>query len=152
MTKIYLILALVGILSAGAVGLFVYVKRLETSLEQSRENVSKLETGIEIQKDTIKNMQSDVKVITTINQQVNQRIQEQNQSIRELSNKFTQSSSNRERDFGKLASEKPLLIEKIINQATARARRCMELTMGAELNEQEKNDQKMVKDLSSCSN
>ena len=42
------------------------------------------------------------------------------------------------RDFGKIAKEKPKVIERIINKGSDNALRCLEIAMGAELTDKEK--------------
>ena len=42
------------------------------------------------------------------------------------------------RDFGKVAKEKPKVIERIINKGSDNALRCLEIAMGAELTDKEK--------------
>ena len=68
------------------------------------------------------------------------------QDYQNLSNEFvvirSQNNELRERlgrhDLGALATAKPALVEKTINNATANALRCFELLTGAPLNEKEK--------------
>ena len=42
------------------------------------------------------------------------------------------------RDFGKVAKEKPKVIERIINKGSDNALRCLEIAMGDELTDKEK--------------
>jgi chromosome segregation ATPase len=137
---------------SGVLGSYWYVKSLESKLQLSQTSISNLQQGINTQKNTITAIQAEAKTIARTTQEYNQRLQNQNQEIRELNNKFTKSANNRERDLGNLASQRPQLIENIINRATAQARRCMEIAMGAEPTEQEKNDPKLAKDFENCNN
>lgn len=141
-----LILILVGIIFVSA----RYVSRLESNLKQSQETVKQLESSIEVQKQTIIFLQKDFEAISFIHQEMQKRLQNQNQELRKLNNKFTQNSAGEPRNFGKLAREKPQLIETIVNRGTAQARRCLELASGDKLTEQEKNDATQVKILASC--
>jgi predicted PurR-regulated permease PerM len=150
--KATLIMVVVLVTLGVIFGAYWYVKKLESELTISRESISRLQQGIEIQQDTIKNMQAEAKIIASINQEYNSRLQQQNQNIRELTNKFTQSASGNTRDLGKLANSRPQLIENVINQATSQARRCLEIAMGAESTEQEKNDPKLAKHFQDCNN
>ena len=43
------------------------------------------------------------------------------------------------RDIGKLAEEKAKLVERVINKATNKAMRCVEIAMGSPLTEEERN-------------
>ena len=55
-------------------------------------------------------------------------------------NKFVKSDkrfNKGARDFGKLANEKPKLVEKIINKGSLRAGRCIEIAGGSPLTEKE---------------
>ena len=69
------------------------------------------------------------------NKEMNQLVDNLQEDMRQLDKRFTKKG----RDIGKIAEKKPGLVEKIINNATERAKRCVEIASGAELTEQEIN-------------
>ena len=54
------------------------------------------------------------------------------------------------RDIGKLAEERPTSVERVVNSATKKAMRCVEIAMGAPLTEKEKNATKKSQINSEC--
>ena len=54
-------------------------------------------------------------------------------------NQLDDDINKKDRDIGKLAIEKSKVIERIINKASDKAARCMEIASGSPLTEEEKN-------------
>jgi hypothetical protein len=124
---IYLIIIL--ILAGG----FFHVTNLKADLAVSQANNAKLEQGIKDQHELMEKMRVDIEAIKKINDELNQQKEQLSKDKEALTTKFSK------RDFGALASEKPNVVERLVNRGTQNAIRCMELASGAPLNEQEKN-------------
>jgi len=148
---IYLKVAVLAILLAGGGGAFLYVKALKADLATSEANNVKLEQSVESQKAVIEQQLKDVKAIQVAmveQETLNKRL---NASLEDLRDKFHKvNSSGKKRDFGKLAEDKPKLIQRVINKGTRNALRCMEISMGAPLTEKEKNATKKSEINSEC--
>ena len=70
-------------------------------------------------------------------QELNKRL---DASISNLRDRFAKiNASGKKRDIGALAEDKPKLIQRVINKGTKNALRCMEISMGSPLRENEKN-------------
>jgi hypothetical protein len=96
------------------------------------ENNAKLEVAVQINEGAVKQLQGDYKKSNEQLGKVNNEfvdIRRQNQALSDKLSKI---------DLGNLAQNKPGLVEKIINAATAKANRCFELVSGAELTDKEK--------------
>jgi hypothetical protein len=96
------------------------------------ETNSKLEVAVQINEGAVKQLQVDYKKSNEQLGKVNNEfvdIRRQNQALTDKLSKI---------DLGNLAQNKPVLVEKIINAATAKANRCFELVSGAELTDKEK--------------
>jgi hypothetical protein len=124
---IYLIIVLV------LVGGFFHVSNLKADLAVSQANNAKLEQGIKEQHELMEKMRVDIEAIKKINDELNKQKEQLTKDKETLTTKFSKI------DFGALASEKPNVVERLVNRGTQNAIRCMELASGAPLNEQEKN-------------
>jgi septal ring factor EnvC (AmiA/AmiB activator) len=138
---------LAALVSSGIMGSYWYLKSIRAKLEQSQATVTILESGVQTQQKALAKMQTDIVQINRSSSELTRRIQNQNQTVREMQTQFVQ----RTPEFQKLSQENPQYLEIIINQETAQSRRCMEIAMGSELTEQEKNDVKLAKTLERCS-
>ena len=148
---IYLKVAVVAILLAGGAGGFMYVKALQADLATSEANNVKLEQSVESQKAVIAQQLKDVKAIQVAMVEQENLNKKLNESIKDLRDKFSKiNASGKKRDFGKLAEDKPKLVQRVINKGTRNALRCMEISMGAPLTEKEKNATKKSEINSEC--
>lgn len=110
-----------------------YVINLKADLATSEANNQKLQDATKAQGELIESMQKDIAQIQETNKQLAEQNEKQKQDVATLSNKFSK------RDFGALASEKPAVVEKLVNRGTTNVMRCLELASGSPLNEKEKN-------------
>ena len=133
--KILAILAIVSII-AGSVW---YVTGLRADLAVSEENTKQLVVSVSQQQDVIAQIQSDQKQIQAINANLAGMVAKQMQDVNSLRDRFSTSANGDERDLGKIAIEKPALIVKIINKASIKAVRCLELASGSPLTKDELN-------------
>jgi hypothetical protein len=133
--KILAILAIVSII-AGSVW---YVTGLRADLAVSEENTKQLLVSVSQQQDVIAQIQSDQKQIQAINANLADIVAKQMQDVNSLRDRFSTSANGDERDLGKIAIEKPALIVKIINKASIKAVRCLELASGSPLTKDELN-------------
>lgn len=142
---------MVLIMLAGAGGGFVYVKTLKSDLAISEANNAKLQESVADQKAVIEQQQKDFTAILAANkslEETNQRLQKEFAALDERFNKIN--GKGEVRDLGKLADEKSKLVERVINNATVKAMRCVEIAMGAELTEKERNATKKSEINSEC--
>tara|TARA_Y100000593_G_C4241614_1_gene302443 strand:+ start:359 stop:814 length:456 start_codon:yes stop_codon:yes gene_type:complete len=124
-------IALIG----GLAGAGMYVMKLRADNAILKTNQIKLEQSIEAQHKTIEQQKKDIKEIVAANKEMNKLVNNLKEDLQNLDKRFTKNG----RDIGKLAEKKPKLIEKIVNNASERAKRCVEIASGAPLTEQELN-------------
>ena len=144
-------IAMVLIMLAGAGGGFVYVKTLKSDLAISEANNAKLQESVADQKAVIEQQQKDFTAILAANkalEETNQKLQKEFAALDQRFNKIN--GKGEVRDLGKLADEKSKLVERVINNATVKAMRCVEIAMGAELTEAERNATKKSEINSEC--
>lgn len=113
-------------------GFYWYYQDTQKRMAVLVENNAKLETAVQMNEETISSLQADYARANAEINRINtdfQKIREQN---RELSNKLAR------HDLGVLGSEKPELVQRIINGASDKVGRCFELLSGAPLTDKEK--------------
>jgi len=133
-------IAMVLIMLAGAGGGFVYVKTLKSDLAISEANNAKLVESVESQKAVIEQQAKDFKSILAANKELEEKNRVLQKEFAALDERFNKINGKGEvRDIGKLAVEKDKAIERVINNATNKAMRCVEIAMGSPLTEKEKN-------------
>ena len=144
-------IAMIVIMLAGAGGGFVYVKTLKSDLATSEANNLKLEQSVESQKQVIAQAKADFES----QRKITANLDAQNKSLQAeftaLDKRFNKINGQGEvRDIGKLADERPKSVERVINGATTKAMRCVEIAMGSPLTEKEKNATKKSEINSEC--
>jgi len=133
-------IALVLIMLAGAGGGFMYVKTLKSDLAISEANNAKLQESVADQKAVIEQQAKDFKAILAANKELEEKNKVLQAEFRALDERFNKINGKGEvRDIGKLAIEKDKAVERVINNATNKAMRCVEIAMGSPLTEKEKN-------------
>lgn len=134
--KMLMVVAVVGGLGGGV----AYVYKIKADLATSEANNAKLESSVEEQKAVIAQQVLDMDNIRTAMKEQEQLAKKLNASIEDLRDKFHKvNASGKKRDIGNLAEKKPKLMQRAINRGTKNALRCMEIAMGADLTEKEKN-------------
>jgi|TARA_B100000959_G_scaffold55064_1_gene57427 hypothetical protein len=128
-------MVMVVIMIGGLAGAGMYVMKLRSDNAILKANQIKLEEAVSSQKELIAKQQADFKEILEANKKFNELVTALKKDIDDLDNRFNKGG----RDFGKLAIEKTEAIERIINGASDKALRCVEIAGGAPLTEQELN-------------
>ena len=128
-------MVMVGIMVAGLAGAGLYVMKLRSDNAILKANQIKLEEAVSSQKELIAKQQEDFKEILEANKKFNELVSALKKDIDDLDNRFNKDG----RDFGKLAIEKTDSIQRIVNGASDKPLRCVEIAGGAPLTEQELN-------------
>jgi hypothetical protein len=122
-------------------GLYAYVQSLRADLATSEANNVTLSTAVEQQQQAIDQMQKDVRVSQRLSRELDAAMKSQRRDVEKLRDRLQerQDQDGNQVTLGDLAAQKPVLIERRINQGTNNAYRCMEIASGAPLTEQEQN-------------
>lgn len=128
-------MVMVGILITGIAGAGMYVMKLRSDNAILKANQIKLEEAVSSQKELIAKQQEDFKEILAANNKMNELVANLKKDLDDLDKRFNKGG----RDFGKLAIEKTETIQRIINGASDKVLRCVEIAGGAPLTEQEIN-------------
>ena len=124
---------IMAVVFIGISGVGVYVMKLRSDNAILQANQIQLELSIESQKQVIEKQKQDFSKILKANKKMNTLVNNLQKDINALDKRFNKGA----RDFGKLANEKPKLVEKLINRGSDRAGRCIEIAGGSPLTEKE---------------
>jgi len=127
---IFTLLVIAGIAGAG-----MYVVKLRADNAILKANQLQLEQSIKSQAKVLAQQKEDFTEILEANKEMNKLVKNLQQDLRNLDKRF----NKKDRDVGKIATKRPSLVEKIINNASDRAKRCVEIASGAPLTEAEIN-------------
>ena len=128
----------VALLTAG--GGFLHYKTVKADLETAKANNLILEQSVEGQKAVIEQQKADFSSILAANATLKKQNQVLQQEFAALDERFNKINAQGEvRDIGKLAVERSKSVERVINSASAKAMRCVEIAMGSPLTEKEEN-------------
>ena len=148
-SSIKIAMIVVTLLTAG--GGFLHYKTVKADLETAKANNLLLEQSVEGQKAVIAQQKADFTAILA----ANETLQEQNKVLAAefsaLDERFNKINGRGEvRDIGKLAEQRPRSVERVVNSATKKAMRCVEIAMGSPLTEKEENATKKSEINSEC--
>ena len=138
---VFTIIMLLGVAGAGA-----YVLKLRGDNAILKGNQVKMEQALETQTKFIEDQKRDFEAILKANQEVNKLVGTLKKDIDDLDKRFNKGT----RDLGKTAMERPEAMERIINKASDKALRCVEIAGGAKLTEAEKTATKKSEINSEC--
>ena len=124
---------IMAVVFIGISGVGVYVMKLRSDNAILQANQIQLELSIESQKQVIQKQKEDFGKILEANKKMNKLVNNLQKDIDALDKRFNKGA----RDFGKLANEKPKLVEKLVNRGSERAGRCIEIAGGSPLTEKE---------------
>ena len=125
----------IGIFISALLGAGGYIFKLQKDNAILKANAIKLESAVADQKNLIENQKKDFQEILDANNKMNELVSELTKDLDDLDKRF----NKKNRDFGKLAIEKTKAIERITNNGSKNAARCIEIASGAELTEKEIN-------------
>ena len=105
--KIYLVLAIIGILTGG----WFYMQRLQANIDTLKINNSKLSTAVDSKNIEIKRLNANIVEVKEINTRISEKSAELRSEVIGLRDTLSK------HDLGFLAANKPALIENIINKS-----------------------------------
>ncbi len=138
---VFTIIMLLGVAGAGA-----YVLKLRGDNAILKGNQVKMEQALETQTKFIEDQKRDFEAILKANQEVNKLVGTLKKDIDDLDKRFNKGT----RDLGKTAMERPEAMERIVNKASDKALRCVEIAGGSPLTEAEKTATKKSEINSEC--
>ena len=144
-------LVMVGILVSSLAGAGLYVMKLRSDNAILKANQIKLEEAVQDQQQLIAQQKQDFEDIMAANKKLDEQTKILQKEVANLDDKFSKiNASGKKRDIGDLALKKPKPVEKVINNASNNALRCVEIAMGSPLTEKEINATKPSEINSEC--
>ena len=128
-------LFLIGIVATAIAGGGFYVLKLQKDNAILKANAIKLESAVAEQQTLIENQKKDFEEILDANKKMNELVSVLKKDLEDLDKRF----NKKNRDVGNLAIAKTKAIERITNNGSANATRCIEIASGSPLTEAEKN-------------
>ena len=125
MLKIYLLVIVLGMVGGSVYGAYYYYKDSQERIRILTENTAKLETAKQLQDDTITAMIEDRERFSALTKELQTKLDKANVYKDVLIGKL------RKHDLAKLSLKKPGLVEKKINNASAKLFRSLEAMSGA---------------------
>jgi len=121
------------IMVIGLSGGVSYVYKLKADNATLKSNQVKMEQALDAQAKYIEQQKKDFEAIMKANQEVNKLVGNLKKDIDDLDKRFNKGT----RDLGKTAMDRPEAMERIVNKASDKALRCVEIAGGAKLTEAE---------------
>ena len=125
MIKIYILIAVIGLVGGVVYGGYYYNKDTQSRIQTLTENNAKLETAKAIQDQTIDTLIADREKFDKLNKELQVKLDKANDYKNTLIDKL------RKHDLAKLSLKKPGLVEKKINNGTKKLFRSLESLTGA---------------------
>ena len=125
MLKIYILVAVVGLVGGVVYGGYYYYKDTQSRIQTLTENNSKLEVAHQQQTQTINTLIADREKFEELNKELQVKLDKANQYKDVLIDKL------RKHDLAKLSLKKPGLVQKKINNGTKKLFRSLENLTGA---------------------
>ena len=125
MLKIYILIAVVGLVGGVVYGGYYYYKDTQSRIQTLTENNAKLETAKAIQDQTIDTLIADREKFDKLNKELQVKLDKANDYKNTLIDKL------RKHDLANLSLKKPGLVEKKINNGTKKLFRSLESLTGA---------------------
>ena len=114
MLKIYILIAVVGLVGGAVYGAYFYYKDTQARIQTLTENAAKLEIATQTQKNTIDTLVADAKKFQQLNSELNTKLVQATKYKNSLLSKL------RKINLAKVSAEEPAVWEKKINNASKR--------------------------------
>ena len=134
----YIVIILTVIMGVGGGGGYMYYQGSQQEKATLIAEAAVRDTKIALQNEAIAQAGRDREKIQQVVNNLNQRFAQSQKDYDSLVGRFGKLSANfGTRDIGKLAENKPKLIERVISKASARVLRCFEILSGSPLTNKE---------------
>lgn len=115
-----------GVIILTAFGVYFYISHLRAENNRLIQDNASLKNAVKMQEETIKGLQEDHTKIIKSKDQLNEKVVELQKEKVDLIDKLNRESKNK-KSIEELARKKTKLVEKAVNNGTAKALECFEL-------------------------
>jgi hypothetical protein len=129
---------------------YFYYQDSQKKMLSMASDISNLQMTSEIQSKTIDTLVADTKTMKLISDKI-QEVQETSKKVvDDLAKTFRKMTLDGQRDIGNLAQARPDSIERIVNNGTDKVFRCLEISTGNPLTEEERKEYDETGKLRDC--
>ena len=132
--KVAIAAVLFSVISGG----YFYIQSLRSDLKLAAEVRAKLEDNIRAKDAAIAQTKRDIENMNRIQNDLSTKLRAAESTSSELARRFNVDRNGNERNLGRMAGERPAVVEVKINRGTKDALRCNEIITGSALTEDEK--------------
>jgi hypothetical protein len=143
-------LALFLFLCGLGAGFYFYYQDTQYRIETMASDISTLKIATDEQGKTINQLIVDSETIKVIAEKIEEAQKISQQVVSDLEKTFRKMTIDGPRDIGNLAEARPESIERIINNGTDKVFRCMEISTGSILTEEERKEYDETGKLRDC--
>jgi len=108
-----------------------YISRLQNKLSTAERHIAELTAALATQQKTIEQITQDIAAVQEANRVIAGVSTRAQADVNNLRKRFEKNVAGKDRDLGQLAVARPASIQRIVNNGSAEAARCMELASGA---------------------
>ena len=132
--KVAFVLGVVVMISGGV----LYIKKLKADLRVAALEKIRLEESIKAKDAAMAQIRRDLENMNKIQVDLSAKLKAAEKTATELSKRFNVDKTGKERNFGRIAGEKPGDVQNSVNRGTQDALRCNEIITGSPLTPAEK--------------
>ena len=148
--KIWTYIILFTFIAGLGTAFYFYYQDSQKKMLNMASDISSLQVTTEIQSKTIDSIVADAKTMKLISEKI-QIVQETSQQVVDnLAKTFRKMTLDGQRDIGNLAQARPDSIERIVNNGTDKVFRCLEISTGSPLTEEERKEYDETGKLRDC--
>jgi hypothetical protein len=129
---------------------YFYYQDSQKKMFKMASDISTLQISNEMQSKTIDVLVADSKLMKTISEKIQEAQKTSQKAVSDLANTFRKMTLDGQRDIGNLAQARPDSIERIVNNGTKKVFRCMEISTGNPLTEEERKEYDETGKLRDC--
>jgi len=148
--KIWTYIILFTFIAGLGTAFYFYYQDSQKKMLNMASDISSLQVTTEIQSKTIDSIVADAKTMKLISDKI-QEVQETSKKVvDDLAKTFRKMTLDGQRDIGNLAQARPDSIERIVNNGTDKVFRCLEISTGNPLTEEERKEYDETGKLRDC--
>lgn len=129
---------------------YFYYQDSQKKMLNMASDISSLQVTTEIQSKTIDSIVADAKTMKLISDNIQSVQKTSQQVVDNLAKTFRKMTLDGQRDIGNLAQARPDSIERIVNNGTDKVFRCLEISTGSPLTEEERKEYDETGKLRDC--
>ena len=150
MNNIWTFISLFLFLSGLGAGAYFYYQDTQNRMLTMASDISTLKIVTDQQDDTINKLVLDTETMKVISEKIDEAQKISQKVVDDLANTFRKMTLDGPRDIGNLAQARPESIERIVNNGTDKVFRCVEISTGSILTEEERKEYDETGKLRNC--